>query len=207
MHRSCHILESIARRVPSGEAITSDKASRLNMTITTSPTTSWATTEHIVRGLFFQICFCTLLTLIQSSELRQRFPRQVFEEKDSVYKSLQDSYWSGNQRNLKPRCFFQPHSAEDLAQAVALCAKARCPFAVKSGGHGHFAGQSCLDGGVQLDLAKLNTISIDRRRGTVFVGSGCTWRSVYTKLQGEGLIAVGGRSADVGVGGFLVGGT
>tara|TARA_R110002060_G_scaffold23669_6_gene32179 strand:- start:302 stop:772 length:471 start_codon:yes stop_codon:yes gene_type:complete len=148
-----------------------------------------------------------LLKSIQTSELRQQFPQQVFEEKDSAYKSLQDSYWSGNQKSLKPRCFFQPHSTEDLAQAVALCAKARCPFGLKSGGHGHFAGQSCLDGGVQLDLIKLNSISIDRSKGTVLVGSGCTWRSVYTKLQREGLIAVGGRSADVGVGGFLVGGT
>lgn len=77
---------------------------------------------------------------------------------------------------------------------------------MKSGGHGHFAGQSCLDGGVQLDLAKLNTISIDRSKGTVLVGAGSTWGSVYTKLQKEGLIAVGGRAFDVGVGGFLVGG-
>jgi len=57
-----------------------------------------------------------------------------------------------------------------------------------------------------MDLVKLNTISINRERGTAFVGSGAKWRAVYTKLQAEGLIAVGGRSADVGVGGFLVGG-
>lgn len=143
---------------------------------------------------------------MQTHKLLQQFPGQVFEEKDSAYKSLQDSYWSGNQKVLKPRCFFQPQSAEDLARAVALCANTRCPFGVKSGGHGHFAGQSCLDGGVQLDLVKLNTVSIDRSKGTVLVGAGSTWGSVYTKLQNEGLIAVGGRSADVGVGGFLVGG-
>ncbi|KUL89064.1 hypothetical protein ZTR_06120 [Talaromyces verruculosus] len=141
-----------------------------------------------------------------ASELRRQFPGQVFDESDSSYESLRDSYWSGNQKPLKPRCFFQPHSAEDLARAVALCARSRCHFGVKSGGHGHFAGQSCLDGGVQLDLAKLNTISIDRRKGTVLVGAGSTWGSVYTILQKEGLIAVGGRAFDVGVGGFLVGG-
>jgi FAD/FMN-containing dehydrogenase len=130
----------------------------------------------------------------------------VFEEKDSAYESLQTSYWSGNQRTLKPRIFFQPHSPTDVARAVDLCAKAHCPFGVKSGGHGHFAGQSCLDGGIQLDLVKLNTISIDKSAGTVLVGPGNTWGDVYRRLQPEGLMVVGGRSAGVGVGGFLIGG-
>jgi FAD/FMN-containing dehydrogenase len=78
---------------------------------------------------------------------------------------------------------------------------------VKSGGHGHFAGQSSIDGGIQFDLVKLKTFLIKRSEGTVLVGPGNTWGSVYDKLQKEGLIVVGGRSANVGVGGYLVGGT
>lgn len=89
---------------------------------------------------------------------------------------------------------------------MALCAKGRCLFAVKSGGHGHFAGQSSIEGGIQLDLAMLKTLLIKRKEGTVLVGPGNTWGSVYERLQMEGLIVVGGRSANVGVGGYLVGG-
>ncbi|KAH7308921.1 hypothetical protein B0I35DRAFT_453531 [Stachybotrys elegans] len=140
------------------------------------------------------------------SELLKQFPEQVFEEHHPGYRALQNSYWSGYQRPLKPRCFFQPHCAEELGRAVALCAKAQCLFAVKSGGHGHFAGQSSIEGGIQIDLIKLKMLLIKRSEGTVLVGAGNTWGSVYERLQKEGLMVVGGRSANVGVGGYLVGG-
>jgi FAD/FMN-containing dehydrogenase len=140
------------------------------------------------------------------SALVTEFPGQAIQESDAAYESVQNSYWSGTQKDLKPTCFFQPRRAEEVGRAVYLCVEAQCPFGIKSGGHGHYAGQSCLDGGIQLDLVKLNTIEIDKSKGTVTVGAGCTWRSVYETLQKEGCIAVGGRSADVGVGGFLIGG-
>lgn len=60
--------------------------------------------------------------------------------------------------------------------------------------------------GIQIDLLKLNTITIDRSNNSARVGAGNTWRRIYGELEGQGYIAVGGRSADVGVGGFLVGG-
>jgi FAD/FMN-containing dehydrogenase len=131
----------------------------------------------------------------------------VVEPNHQRYKTLQNSYWSGYQKSLKPRCFFQPHNAEELSRAVALCARGRCHFGVKSGGHGHFAGQSSIEGGIQLDLVKLKTVQIKRSEGTVIVGPGNTWGAVYEELQKEGLMVVGGRSANVGVGGYLVGGT
>lgn len=89
---------------------------------------------------------------------------------------------------------------------MALCARGRCLFGVKSGGHGHFAGQSSIEGGIQIDLVKLKTLRIKRSEGTVLVGAGNTWGSIYEKLQQEGLIVLGGRAANVGVGGYLVGG-
>lgn len=139
-------------------------------------------------------------------QLVEEFPQQVFQQANAEYSLVQQSYWSGTQQDLQPRCFFQPHSAKDLARAVSLCVDAGCAFGVKSGGHGAYAGQSCIDDGIQFDLVKMNTIDIDKHKGTVIVGPGCTWRSVYETLQKENCMAVGGRSADVGVGGFLIGG-
>lgn len=100
----------------------------------------------------------------------------------------------------------QPRTARDLAQAVKVCADFQTPFAVKSGGHGHFAGQSSITGGVQLDLAKLNVIAVNNEKTAVWVGSGNSWAAVYKKLEKMGRIAVGGRAASVGVGGFILGG-
>jgi FAD/FMN-containing dehydrogenase len=93
-----------------------------------------------------------------------------------------------------------------LAQAVKVCAESQTPFAVKSGGHGHFAGQSSITGGVQLDLTRLNNISVNNEKTSVWVGSGNSWAAVYKKLEKIGRIAVGGRAASVGVGGFILGG-
>lgn len=81
-----------------------------------------------------------------------------------------------------------------------------CRFAVRSGGHGPHAGQSSIDEGVQFDLTKLTTIAIDNARGTATVGAGNTWGPVYSALQAEGVMVVGGRAATVGVGGFILGG-
>lgn len=94
-----------------------------------------------------------------------------------------------------------------MAQAVKVCAEFQTPFAVKSGGHGHFSGQSSITGGVQLDLAKLNIISVNDEKTTAWIGSGNSWAAVYKKLERMGRIAVGGRAASVGVGGFILGGT
>lgn len=89
---------------------------------------------------------------------------------------------------------------------MEACVAADVPFGVKSGGHGHYAGQSCLDAGIQFDLCRLNSITLTPEKRTVRVGAGCTWRSIYEVLEPQGVTAVGGRSADVGVGGFLIGG-
>ncbi|KIW90104.1 uncharacterized protein Z519_09535 [Cladophialophora bantiana CBS 173.52] len=140
------------------------------------------------------------------SELAREFPEQVFKPGHSSYLASQQSYWSEILKEIAPRCFFQPRSAAEVARAVSLCVKAQCPFGVRSGGHAHVSGASCVPDGVQIDLLRLNTITIDRNNNTARVGAGNTWRRIYGELEGQGYIAVGGRSADVGVGGFLVGG-
>ncbi|KAF4333054.1 FAD-binding domain protein [Fusarium beomiforme] len=140
------------------------------------------------------------------NELVHKLPDGVIEPGQAQYRTVQESYWSGTQKDLAPRCFVQPRNAKEVAETVTSCVKAGVAFGVKSGGHGHFAGQSCLHGGIQIDLVKLDGIKINEDIGTVTVGTGCTWRSIYKKLEPLGLMVVGGRSADVGVGGFTLGG-
>ncbi|KAH0835162.1 hypothetical protein AYO21_10323 [Fonsecaea monophora] len=140
------------------------------------------------------------------SELAQEYPEQIFTPGQPSYIANQRSYWSEMLKEIAPRCFFQPRSAAEVAHAVSLCVQAQCPFGVRSGGHAHVSGASCVPDGVQIDLSKLNTITINRTDSTAQVGAGNTWRRIYGELEKQGYIAVGGRSADVGVGGFLIGG-
>ncbi len=82
----------------------------------------------------------------------------------------------------------------------------KCHFAIKSGGHDRTPGSSNADGGVTIDLARLNQVQVAKDRKSVRYGAGSRWQDVYTALEQEGLMVVGGRVAGVGVGGLTLGG-
>ncbi|POS70631.1 hypothetical protein DHEL01_v210976 [Diaporthe helianthi] len=82
----------------------------------------------------------------------------------------------------------------------------RVPFSVKAGGHTAFAGGSNVDQGVTIDLLYMNDITVAGDSQTVSVGSGSRWIQVAEALDPLGLAVVGGRVADVGVAGLLLGG-
>lgn len=79
-------------------------------------------------------------------------------------------------------------------------------FSVKAGGHTAFAGGSNVDQGVTIDLLYMNDITVANDSQTVSVGSGSRWIQVTEVLDQLGLGVVGGRVADVGVAGLLLGG-
>lgn len=81
-----------------------------------------------------------------------------------------------------------------------------CHFAVKSGGHARFAGASNADGGVTIDLVKLDEVELAGDKKSVTIGAGNRWSRVYRKLEGDKLTVMGGRVATVGVGGAILGG-
>jgi FAD/FMN-containing dehydrogenase len=72
--------------------------------------------------------------------------------------------------------------------------------------HTPFEGANNIDGGVTIDLRKLNQLEISSDRSTVEVGPANTWTDVYNVLDRQGLATIGGRAASVGVGGLVTGG-
>ena len=67
------------------------------------------------------------------------------------------------------------------------------------------AGWNGIDGGILVSLSDLSEVTYNQAAGSVKVGAGNRWRAVYSKLDSLGFTVMGGRSADVGVGGFLLG--
>jgi FAD/FMN-containing dehydrogenase len=53
---------------------------------------------------------------------------------------------------------------------------------------------------------RLNKIEVSKDRKSATYGAGLRWADVYSALEKEGLMVVGGRVADVGVGGLTLGG-
>jgi hypothetical protein len=53
----------------------------------------------------------------------------------------------------------------------------------------------------------MNNVAVSGDKKIVSIGSGNRWGNVYTKLDQQDLVMVGGRVTQVGVGGLLTGGT
>lgn len=60
--------------------------------------------------------------------------------------------------------------------------------------------------GFTIDMQKINTVSVSGDQKVVSIGAGSNWRNVYHSLAPYNLTTVGGRTSDVGVAGFLLGG-
>lgn len=82
-----------------------------------------------------------------------------------------------------------------------------CPFAIKSGGHSANPEAANIESGVTIDLAHLNSTEIHVDAKKASVAPGAWWGDVYKPLEDAGSYTVpGGRVADVGVGGLVLGG-
>lgn len=130
---------------------------------------------------------------------------QVYFPNTSNYEAREGSYWSANAR-LSPSCIVQPRNTNEVSAAISILSQAPGNFAVRSGGHSHWAGGSNIHVGVTIDLGLLNSVVYNKDTGLAELGPGSKWGSVYHTLQAQGVGVAGGRDANVGVGGFLTGG-
>ncbi|GAB1737424.1 hypothetical protein NU219Hw_g1569t1 [Hortaea werneckii] len=148
------------------------------------------------------------------SALSKVLENKVVFPDSSPYEESIASYWSAQEEAVSPSCVVLPESAEDIAVAVDTLGHSRghvgnhdgCQFAVRSGGHTPWAGAANIEDGVTIDLGNFNQVEVSSDRSTVTIGPGSSWRDVYEVLIPRGLATGGGRIANVGVGGLVLGG-
>lgn len=80
---------------------------------------------------------------------------------------------------------------QDVSVALKLAAEFKLDLAVKGGGHSHWDASS-TDGGVVIDLSKMNEVVVDQKKKLARVQGGALWRDVDEALARHGLAAVGG---------------
>lgn len=126
----------------------------------------------------------------------------------AVYLGTMGNYifWDSKQSELVPACRVEPTTSEDVSTILKAVIKEQCHFAIRSGGHSRIAGSSNAEAGVTIDLVKLSSIEIAKDQMTVRIGAGSVWGDVYSTLEKQGLVVVGGRVSDVGIGGLTLGG-
>ncbi|KAF5023427.1 hypothetical protein F66182_4527 [Fusarium sp. NRRL 66182] len=134
------------------------------------------------------------------------FKDQLLVPSQQTYEERVDSWWSADSR-LTPTCIVQPRTAQDVSKIVSVLRyKTTANFAVRSGGHSHWAGGSNIDNGVTIDLGLMQGTRYDPRTTLASVLPGGRWADVFKALEPYGVAVPGGRDGNVGVAGFLTGG-
>jgi alkanesulfonate monooxygenase SsuD/methylene tetrahydromethanopterin reductase-like flavin-dependent oxidoreductase (luciferase family)/FAD/FMN-containing dehydrogenase len=121
------------------------------------------------------------------------------EPGDKAYPKVRSTYM----RSGTPGLVLRPGTAVEVAEALAFARQQKVPLAVRSGGHG-ISGRSTNDGGIVIDLSRLDSVSVAGTR--VRVGPGASWGHVAQSLAPAGLAMSSGDYGDVGVGGLATAG-
>ena len=112
--------------------------------------------------------------------------------------------WNG-MIDRKPAIIARPDSAAQISGLVRLAAKSGLPLAVRCGGHS-FPGFSTCDGGLVLDLTRMNRILIDPAARIAEVGGGALLGDLDRAAAPFGLVTPAGLVSHTGAGGLTLGG-
>jgi FAD/FMN-containing dehydrogenase len=105
----------------------------------------------------------------------------------------------------RPAAITQPVDATEVAVVVGFARERGLELAVRSGGHSG-AGHGVSDGGIVLDLARLNGLELDADARVASAQTGLTAGEVTAAAGGYGLAIPFGDAGPVGIGGLTLGG-
>ena len=127
----------------------------------------------------------------------------AIEPGDSSYRDVRSTYMRGG----SPAIVLQPSDVDQVRDALAFARRhPTALLALRSRGHG-FSGRSTNDGGIVIDLRRLNSIEvIDAERRLVRIGPGASWMDVANALDPHGWALSSGDYGGVGVGGLATAG-
>jgi FAD/FMN-containing dehydrogenase len=136
-------------------------------------------------------------------ELRMAVWGDVLTPDDPGYASVRAPYnamYPG-----RPALVVLATGAADVVDAVNFAREQGLTVAVRGGGHS-VAGLSSIDGGMLIDLSRMNGAVVDPEARTVTAQGGALWGDVDRETQAFGLVTPGGIVSDTGVAGLTLGG-
>jgi FAD/FMN-containing dehydrogenase len=135
--------------------------------------------------------------------LREGFAGDVLEDGQQGYDEARAIFNAMIER--RPAVIAQCGSVEDVKAAIAHARSNDLEIAIRSGGHS-VAGASLTDGGLVVDMRRMNAVEVDAGARTATAAGGATWSHFDQATQPHGLMAPGGRVSTTGVAGLTLGG-
>jgi FAD/FMN-containing dehydrogenase len=105
----------------------------------------------------------------------------------------------------RPDVVVSPSTTDEVVAAVNRAREEGLRVAVRGGGHS-IAGLSAIEGGMLIDLARMNGVEVDVERRLAKVGGGALLRDLDGATQPHGLATPLGVVSDTGVAGVTLGG-
>lgn len=112
--------------------------------------------------------------------------------------------WNG-MIDQRPGLIVQAAGVEDVAPVIALARETGLPLAIRGGGH-NVAGNGTVDGGILLDMGRLNAVEVDPRARLVRVEAGATLGDIDGATEPFSLIVPVGVVSGTGIAGLTLGG-
>ncbi|MFJ3203341.1 FAD-binding oxidoreductase [Streptomyces sp. NPDC086989] len=135
--------------------------------------------------------------------LREDLAGEVLAPDDPGYDEARTIFNSMIDR--RPAVIARCESEADVVTTVRFARELDLPVAVRGGGHS-VAGMSLNDGGVVVDMRRMQEVTVHPGAKAVRVGGGAVMSVLDRACQPYGLATTGGRVSTTGVAGFTLGG-
>jgi FAD/FMN-containing dehydrogenase len=135
--------------------------------------------------------------------LREGFAGQILVPGDSIYSEAGGLY--NTMIEARPAVIAQCADVQDVVRAVNFGRDLGLEIAVRGGAHS-VVGYATADGGLVIDLRRMNAVSVDPEARTAPVAGGATAAELDRATGQHGLATTGARGSTVGVAGFTLGG-
>ena len=145
----------------------------------------------------------TLVTDEQVDEFRASLRGDLLQPGDPDYDQAR-RVWNA-MIDRRPALIARCAGASDVIAAVNFARRNDILVSVRAGGHS-FAGNAVCDGGLVIDLTKMQGVRVDPAARTARAEPGVKWLDFDRETQAFGLATTGGTNTDTGIAGLTLGG-